>query len=171
MKIPIITTQEISYFVVDGLLLSAQQDGSSAKYAVTMDIVRGLAERKQFSAIAQLYGLVIPSLILSAHLFQGLNRYLYCDGVANGDDDKFVFSRKPAYDFFWEGGRTGKEVKRLAPSGQAFVIVLSKNVKHFDKYPDVAGWIDHWNWVDEDQVLNEAPINWVDRYKNKIWSK
>lgn len=171
MSLPIISSNGISYIVVDGPLLSAKQDGKSAKYAVTMDILTGLATRGQFSAIAQLYGLVIPGLILSSHLFQGLNRYLYCDGAYEGDEEKFVFSRKPAYDYFWRGGPGGSETRRLAPSSQVFVVIVSNNIKHKGNFADIAGWIEHWNWVDEDPVLQEAPISWVDRYKRKIWSR
>jgi len=156
---------------VEGPLLSTHKSGETAKYAITMDVLRGLGTRGQFSAIAQLYGLVIPGLILSSHLFQGLNRYLYCDGAKEGDDDKFVFSRKPAYDYFWKGGPNGAEEKRLAPSTQVFVVIVSNNVRHKGNFSDIAGWIEHWNWVDEDPVLQEAPIDWVDRYKRKIWSR
>lgn len=172
MAIPsVVMSNGISYIIVDGLPLSETQTGEAVKYAVTMDILRGLGNRKQFSNIVQLWELVIPGLILSTHLFQGLNRNLYCDGVFEGDTDKFVFSRKPAYDFYWEGGREGKQIKKFASSGQVFVVVVSKNTKHQEKFPEICGWIEHWNWVDEDTELSEAPINWVDRYKQRIWSK
>lgn len=167
----IVKLNGISYFVVDGLPLSGVQIGSVAKYAVNMEILYEMGKRKQFSMIAQFYGLVIPGLILSSHLFQGLNRNLYCDNEFNGDAGKYVFSRKPAYDYYWEGGTTGREVKKLAPASQVFVVVVSKNIKHQEKFPDVDGWVDHWNWVDEDPYLSEAPINWIDRYESKIWSK
>jgi hypothetical protein len=172
MPMPIIESPNgVRYFTVDGLLLSGSQTGEAAKYAVTLELLHGLGARKQFSAIAQLYDLVMPGLILSSHLFQGLNRNLYCDGGFDGDENKFVFSRKPAYDYYWSGGRNGQPEKRIAPTRQVFVTVVSKNVTHQDQFPGVSGWIERWNWVDEDSVLNEAPVNWVDRYKTKVWSK
>jgi hypothetical protein len=171
MPIQIFDNGGVTYFTVDGPELSNTQSGKEAKYAVTMDVLRGLGGRKQFSSIAQLYGLVVPGLILSEHLFQGLNRNLYCDEGLNGDEDKFVFSRKPAYDFYWEGGITGTEEKCLAPANQVFVVLISKNINHKDKFPDVSGWVERWNWVDEDSELRGAPINWLDRYNDILWSK
>jgi len=175
MAIPIITANDVSYIVVEGPSLDGK-DGKPtsevAKYAITKEVLEGLAERKQFHAIAQLYGLVIPGLILSQHLFQGLNRYLYCDGEPKGDCTKYIFSRKPAYDYVWEGGKHGKETKKFAPNDQVFVLLVSKNNgKHRDAFPDIGGWIEHWNWVDEDPALEDAPLNWVDRYDRKVWSR
>ena len=40
-----------------------------------------------------------------------------------------------------------------------------------EEFPDIAGWLDHWNWVDEDTCLNEAPDDWVDRYDRKLWTR
>lgn len=175
MSIPIITTNGVSYFVIDGPSLNGKDGKPTAdvvKYALNMDVLRGLATRKQFHAIAQFYGLVLPGLISSTHLFQGLNRYLYCDGEAKGDCSKFVFSRKPAYDYVWEGGKYGKESRKFAPSDQVFVTLVSKtNEKHRETYPDIAGWVEHWNWIDEDPALEDAPLNWVDRYDWKEWSR
>lgn len=173
MDLPIINSNGVSYFIVDGPPLDYDRDPfTPAKYAVNMDILHGLGSRGQYSSIAQLYGLVIPGMILSVHLFQGLNRNLY-DGGFDGDSDKFVFSRKPAYDFYWKGCRNGEQVKCMAPPGQVFVILVSGNTKQRDKenFSDVDGWIDHWTWVDQDTILSEAPINWVDRYKTKVWSR
>jgi hypothetical protein len=170
----ILTKGAISYIEIDGLPLDQYPPGHSVKYALTTEILYGLGRRKQFSAIAQLYKLVIPGLILSAHLFQGLNRYLYCNNAnsaTNGDEDKFVFSRKPKQDFFWQGGRDGREVATHAPLNQVFVVVVTNNIKHRDEFPGVEGWIEHWSWVEEDSVLKGAPIDWVDRYKKKVWSR
>lgn len=157
------------YVVVEGPSLKG--DGSVAKYALTLDVLRGLGGRKQYSAIAQFYGLIVDGLILTTSIFQGLNRYLSCDGNREGDDGKFVFSRKPAYDYFWEGGRNGTQKKTLAPSGQVFVVLISQNLTHAAEFPDIAGWVEHWNWVEEDPVLSGAPVNWIDRYKKKIWTR
>ncbi len=32
----------------------------------------------------------------------------------------------------------------------------------------IDGWVERWNWVREDMGLSEAPIDWVDRYDEKL---
>jgi len=49
------------------------------------------------------------------------------------------------------------------------------NVPQFKKelykdYPSIDGWIEHWNWVHEAPDLSNAPTDWKDRYKEKLWS-
>lgn len=167
--IEIINVDGTKYIVIEGPVLGPKTDKEIAKYALTLESFKNLGERGQFSTLSQLYGLVIPGLILSTHLFQGLNRNLYCDNGFEGDKDKYVFSRKPAYDYYWSE-ELKREEKTTAPANQVFVVLVSANKNHNDKYPEIAGWIEHWNWVDEDTVLPEAPIDWVDRYKEKLWN-
>jgi len=175
MGLELIQKDNVSYYVVEGPpinLKEYQKSFDAARYAVNMDVLRGLGDRKQFPVLAQLYGIVIPGLILSTHLFRGVNRNLYYDDSFEGDSDKLIFSRKPPYDYTWTGGRNGNYIKKLAPSDQVFLILISENKnKHKENFPDVDGWIDHWNWADEDPVLSEAPIDWVDRYDKKLWSR
>lgn len=79
MGLELIKRGNISYYVVEGPqvgLKDGQQSFVAAKYAVNMDVLHWLGDRKQFPVIAQLYGLVIPGLILSTHLFRGVNRKL-----------------------------------------------------------------------------------------------
>jgi hypothetical protein len=89
----------------------------------------------------------------------------------DGDKNKYVFSRKPSLDYVWEGGARGDAVQKKAPDGSVFVVIISENDRHKDKFPEVDGWIDRWNWVREDEGLRDAPSGWVDRYKEKIWTR
>ncbi len=127
--------------------------------------------RGQITAIAQFYELVVPGLILTRHVFRGLERPLFCDGSMQGDEDKLVYTRKPALDFEWTGGPEGHPTRREVPAGKVFGVIISPNKKHREPFPEVAGWIHHWNWVDEDSGLAEAPIHWVDRYTEKLWTR
>lgn len=170
MTIPIINVNGQRYLVVDGPSITNNGDGT-VKYALTMDKLNGIVNRGQLSMLSQFYGLVYPGMVLSAHLFKGLNRNLYCDEAFNGDEDKYVFSRKPTNDFYWQGGKSGQESRTKAPEKQVFAVLVSVNNKHQANFPDVAGWIEHWTWIDEDPVLSKAPNEWVDRYDEKIWSK
>jgi hypothetical protein len=150
------------------------EDGKSriGRLAVFTETLKGLMDRGQGVAIAQLYGLVIPGLILTRHVFQGLKRPLFCDGSPQGDKTKLVYARRPAFDYVTARSReTGQleALRREPPPGKTFLVVVSPN-RHGREHPDIDGWIDHWNWAEEDGVLAEAPVNWVDRYDKKIFS-
>lgn len=152
-------------------------DGSSGKicrYGILVDDIKLYWERGMGVQIAQLYEIVIPGLILSKHLFQGVKRPLYCDNTINADESKLVFSRVPAFDVIINRGLTnGGPVieKRPTPAGKTFVVIVSPNIRHRTEYPTIDGWLDRWNWVPEDSGLPEAPENWVDRYDKKIYTR
>jgi len=40
--------------------------------------------------------------------------------------------------------------------------VHSMTFQVIDKFPEVDGWIERWNWVKESEGLKEAPARWVD---------
>lgn len=131
-----------------------------------------LGARGQSTAIAQAYGLIAEGMILSKHVFQGLQRPLRTDGNGFADREKLVYSRKPSFDYIWQGdGPTGKHVRTDAPKARVFAVYVSPNVRHRTEFPTIDGWINHWAWIDEDAVLPEAPIGWVDRYDSKLWTE
>lgn len=116
--------------------------------------------------------MLVGGLIHSVeHIFTGLNRPLFCDDSMDGDKDKLIYVSKPSYDYEWVGGPQGGPGDLEAPDNSVFVVVISLNLNHQDKYPDIFGWVDSWTWVHEDPGLPSAPIDWVERYDKKIWSK
>lgn len=121
-------------------------------------------------SIAQLYGLVVPGLMRTRHIFQGLRRPLYCDGSMSGDAEKLVYTRRPAVDWITAPDKDGlpTAIRCPRPEGKAYCVIISPNDRHKDKFPSVDGWLDHWNWAEEDTVLAEAPIGWVDRYDKRL---
>jgi hypothetical protein len=121
--------------------------------------------------MAQLFELVAPGLILTRHIFRGLQRPLYCDDDPQGDERKLIYTRRPSADYEWIGGPQGTTVRRPAPAGHVFVVIISPNLRHREQYANVDGWIERWNWVKEDNGLAEAPVQWVDRYRQKLWSR
>lgn len=124
------------------------------------------------TAIAQFYKLVCPGLILTRHIFRGLNRDLCCDGDLESASNKLIYTRKPATDYVWAGGAQGSPVAKAAPSGKVFGVIISpRHEKHADEFGEILGWIDHWSWIDEDSALSEAPIDWIDRYERKLWTR
>jgi len=139
-------------------------------FGIFQDDLRKRYDRGQNSALAQLDGIVVPGLILARHIFRGLKRPLYDDGSMEADTQKLVHSWRPNYDFDWLDpfGRP----RKLAPvKNCVFVVLITKNERHLDKYPEVFGWIDRWNWVYEDLNLPEAPLNWSSRYEEKIFTR
>jgi hypothetical protein len=147
--------------VKDGLLAIRAQD------------LKRLWQRGQRFAIIQLYKLVIPGIILSKHIFQGLRRPLLTDGLPNADKTKWIYSRRPQFDWMpsepTDGG-ADRSARTSAPEGKVFVVIVSPNERHQAEFPMVDGWLDHWNWVQQDDGLAEAPSNWLERYDRKVWS-
>lgn len=159
------------YFLIDAKYVKGDGEVADVKLVLLADDLKKLGERHLATAIAQFYKLVCPGLILTKHIFRGLERPLYCDGDMEADVNKLIYSRKPSFDYEWSGGSNGQEIQRDAPENSVFVVIVSPNINHQKEFPEVAGWIDHWNWVKQDNGLSEAPINWVDRYETKLWSQ
>jgi hypothetical protein len=72
--------------------------------------------RGQLTAMAQLFELVAPGLILTRHIFRGLQRPLYCDDDPQGDERKLIYTRCPSADYEWIGGLILRRVGQ-APRG------------------------------------------------------
>ena len=48
--------------------------------------------------------------------------------------------------------------------------VLIREEKQPNEY-NVVGSLEHWSWIEEDQELRQAPIDWAVRYAEKLWSR
>jgi hypothetical protein len=142
--------------------------------AISMDELKARMERGQRTALAQLYRLILSDngLLSSRHVFQGLRRFLFCDGDDGGDKEKLAYTRMPAADFEWGGDAQGRPtaIQKPAPGGKTFVVIASPNNRHREKYPEIDVWLEHWNWTQMSQDLLEAPIDWIDRYDRKIFT-
>jgi hypothetical protein len=131
-----------------------------------------IAKRGQSTAIAQMFGLVLPGTILAAHLFRGLKRPLFTDGNMKADADKLIYSRKPSFDCVWSGTPHDGVISRVdPPQGCVLAVFVSPNMRHRESYPQIDGWINYWTWIDEDQALPEAPIEWIGRYDKRLWTR
>lgn len=172
LDVTVIKTKSGKYlFVADGWVCTASGKVEEGRFGLLTDSLKEYGARGQATAIAQFYGLVVPGLILTEHIFEGLDRPLYCDKDKKGDEDKLVHTRKPAWDYEWPSGCDGSHVKVLAPADSVFVVVVSPNKNHKNGFPEIDGWIERWNWVTEDSGLPGAPIGWIDRYKKKLWTR
>jgi hypothetical protein len=157
-------------YLIDGW---AYEDGEAkvVKYGLLQSDLGKYANRGQFGAIAHFYTLVARGLILTRHIFAGLSRPLCSDDCMESDKLKHIHSRKPTRDYVWQKGSTNSLMDVDAPQDKVFVVIMSKNVRHTALFPMVYGWIERWNWITEDNSLKEAPLNWVDRYDQKTFSR
>ena len=124
--------------------------------------------------IAQFYGIIKgmgqPGLVSVRHAFRGLKR-----GLASGDDmdtDKkvIIYSWRPRWDFEWVGDRfSGKPVPKSPPANEVFVILVRPEPQ--PNVGNVFGSIDYWNWVKEAPDLPGAPVDWAQRYEEKLRSR
>jgi hypothetical protein len=169
---PYFNEAEKLLLVADAPWIGDDRIARTGKLAVHTSILKQRMETGMAVSVAQLYGLVIPGLILTKHIFRGLNRPLFCDGSEDGDKEKLVYARRSTVDYIVVKNRTTGDLepaKCHAPARNTFVVIVSPN-KHKDEFPSIDGWIDHWNWTQEDDVLAEAPTNWVDRYQERIYT-
>lgn len=161
-------------YLVDGKAINIEAtptEVNDVRFGILESTLKEYGRRGQKTVMAQFLRIVIDELSSPMHCFRGLERDLYCDGDLEADERKLVYSMKPKNDAIWTGKRTDGEVRMLLPpSNTVFVIIVSPNIKHQDKYPEVYAWINRWNWVGEDPSLPGAPKNWVDRYTEKLYS-
>lgn len=121
-----------------------------------------------FASIAQYYGLVQCGMQQARHVFRGLERPMAVADDMHADRDVFVYSWKPEVDYEWEGAPfDGVPVRRTPKERTVFVVLMCLQKGQ----SGVLGVIAKWNWVREDQNLAEAPVNWEQRYEQKIWSR
>ena len=159
-------------YVTDGKYLTqGEREPNDSQFGLPADTMKEYGRRRQATAIAQFYTLVNNGLIMAKHIFQGVERDLYSDDDIDADKQKLVYTWKPVSDYIWTGGANGHPDRVKAPEDSIFAVLISPNHKHRDQYPMISGWIERWNWISEDAYLSEAPINWVDRYNNKLWSR
>ncbi|HEB85790.1 MAG TPA: hypothetical protein ENI68_02070 [Gammaproteobacteria bacterium] len=105
-------------YLVDGLEIKENGELVEVKFGLLASDLKKYAQRGQASAIAQFYMLVVPGLILTRHIFRGLERPLYCDGDMDADGSKLVYSRAPTLDYEWAGGAQGEPVRHGEFRGQ-----------------------------------------------------
>ncbi len=115
-----------------------------------------------FSPIAQYYGLVQDGLTEARHLFRGVTRPLLQNGDMNADERVIAYTWRPALDWEWSGTPwDGEPVEMPAPTNAVFFVQV---LEHDQDEHGISGAIAHWGWLDEDQVLKHAPVEWKERY-------
>lgn len=164
------------FYVTQGMLVDESNGNvSEGNFALRAVDLAEYRLRGQGTKFVQLQRIVLPGLINAVHIFKGLRRDLYNDGNEHADEKLLVYTWKPGIDVEWDSKLAagyGGAVDLPAPIGAVFAVTVALNERHKAKYPEVDGFIDAWNWIEgEDAVLAGAPIEWVDRYDRKLWTR
>ncbi len=126
------------------------------------DLRETYAKLGRRAAIIEFYKIVCPHLIMTEHIFKGLSRHLDTDGDHHADRIKRVYTWRPNQYYEYDGKNV---IQKDVPKGYVFQVFVSPNLnKHKEEWPEFEGWIERWCWVKEDEGLQGAPINWLDRY-------
>jgi hypothetical protein len=160
-------------YLIDGPLFDeTTKSVSTAKFGLLASSLKEYGERGQFSEIAHFYTLVGDGLILTRHIFKGVNRRMFTDGDMGADEKVLVYVQTPSVDYEWGKDRFRDDPVELpAPRGCVYTVLINPNSNHRDDYPEVAGWINRWAWVEADLFRRDEPINARSRYSEKLWSK
>jgi hypothetical protein len=128
------------------------------------------AQRGLSTAIGQLFGVVIPGLILTKYLFRGLKRPMMVRDDATADNKKMAATWANPQDARFVGSKQDSQLEcTAAPVGRVFVVYLSPNLM-IEDFPDIYGWAEHWTWISADPTLDGAPIEWDRRYDHRLWT-
>jgi hypothetical protein len=122
------------------------------------------------TAVAQYYGIVQDGLLEAIHAFKGLNRPLMHGEDMDADKNVVIYSWRPEFDYVWTGSRfDGNPVRKVPAPNRVFVVLVREERQPNDH--GIFGSIEKWNWVKEDPGLPGAPLEWPDRYEQKLWSR
>jgi len=133
-------------------------------------IERSLSERNLF-LLGRIFGILPVELprITSAH--SGLGRPMRVGQNSSADSDKILVVMHPTADCLMILEENGpSDIKETPPlQRQNFTATLTPN-SDLEKYPEVAFWLEHCNWVDSDQYAPQFPAEYNKRYgKPCIW--
>jgi hypothetical protein len=121
------------------------------------------------TAIAQYFGIVQDGLLHAAHAFRGLKRPLMHGDDMNADKSVIAYSWRPSLDYEWSGSRhDGNPVAKTPLGGRVFVVLVREEQPN--EY-NILGSLEHWSWIEEDRQLRDAPVDWKERYAEKLWSR
>jgi len=117
----------------------------------------------------------MPGISTAQHIFKGLRRPLFNDNSKDGDKEKLIYTWRSDLDFEWErdpkNPKFGNCRRREAPQGFVFAVIVSPNIRSKGKFPGIDCFIEAWAWLREDPGLRGAPVEWVDRYEQRIWTR
>ena len=149
---------------------SPENCNTRVKLGVRRELFNVLGNYEFRTQVGQFSGIVQHGLTNARHAFRGVKRGLYYAGDMGADRKVIVYTWRPPWDFVWVGSRfKGYLDRKYPPPKKVFAVLVQQ-----EKQPnpdDVYGSIEHWNWVREAPDLQGAPVDWADRYDEKLWSR
>lgn len=143
---------------------------SAVRLGVRDDIFQQVSHIGRITLVAQYYGIIQEGLMDAVHAFRGLNRPLLHAGNAAADDGVIIYSWRPVKDFVWSHSQfSGTAIEKLPPPKRVFTVLVRE-----EDQPNaygVFGSVEYWSWVAEDQNFPLAPIDHLERYKKRLWSR
>ncbi len=142
---------------------------SIIKLGVGQNSFQQLLHHKLLTPVAQYYGIIQPGLLPAIHCFRGLQRPMMLGDDMEADQHVLVYSWRPEMDYIWTGSSfNGKPTPKPTPLGIVLAVLVHEdsNNEH-----GVEGSVERWNWLKEDPALRQAPIDWQERYRTKLWSR
>lgn len=144
--------------------------GGRSKFGMTADYLERRLELSPKWQVGQLYGLVDKELTKTRYVFRGLKRPMLVGKNGKADVDKLVFVWKPKYDYLYRGGKFDANATLLQCPAEAqtvFFVIVSPNIDVVN-FPSIAGWIEHWAWIDEEPESDGKPVEHRERYEGCI---
>ena len=143
------------------------------KLGLRSDTFHQFLQHQMSFKVAEYYGIIQNGLVDAVHAFKGLNRPLMYEMDMNADAGIIVYSWRPRYDYVWSHGRfNGNPTARIPPPRVVFVVLVKQEEPtEYPGHGTITGAIEHWTWVAEDPALAQAPIEWQQRYTEKLWSR
>lgn len=139
------------------------------KFRFAKQVIDRCAEHDLRTEIVHAFVHVIPGMKGARHIFRGLKRGIHDGSDLDQGPNKLIYCWTPPRDCIWLGGIGGGPVQRDPPAGEVFVVIVSPNPSF--KVDGVAGWIERWNWVDEDDAYRGMPLGCMTRYEQHLWTR
>ena len=145
-------------------------DGTPAVFGITKTQISDFLQRGSYVPLFQLMKIVEPGIKLTKHIFRGLKRPLLCDDDSEADKKKLVYTWKAEFDYDWDYKKRfhlDDLTRRAAPHGRVFAVFVTPNGEK-SRFPNIDYWLNRWTWIHEATDLGGAPINYSDRYDEKL---
>ena len=146
---------------------SPMDSAQTVDVGITHETFQRFHKRMLATAIAQYYGIVQGSMMSAVHLYKGLKRPLMLADDMHADQTVLAYTWRPETDFEWSGSPYDGAPKSMTPPKLRVFVVL---VREENGQDGISGSIERWNWVREDPKLPHAPVDWDERYNQRLWS-
>lgn len=126
-------------------------------------------QRSMGVKVAEYFAIVRDGLMSAHHCFRGVKREMADRYSMDLDQRIVVYTWRSPFAAAWVGSRfDGYVIQKAAPPGCVFAVLVREEDANEH---GVFGSIEHWYWIDEDSAMPQAPVDWANRYRERLWSK